>query len=132
MGEYAPGLVALVVLLAVNGFFVGAEFAVISARRSQIEPRAEAGSTAALVAPVGARPRLGLACERCEERRRAHPGRPGRRVPGRWGLLVRRCPACEPSAARRSLSGSRTNGRRPGLQAHALRLALTPHDADDR
>jgi CBS domain containing-hemolysin-like protein len=30
-------------LLAGNAFFVGAEFAVISARRSQIEPRAEAG-----------------------------------------------------------------------------------------
>jgi len=47
VGEFAPGLVALVVLLAVNAFFVGAEFAVISARRSQIEPRAEAGSKAA-------------------------------------------------------------------------------------
>ncbi len=47
MGEYAPGLIALFVLLAFNAFFVGAEFAVISARRSQIEPRAEAGSKAA-------------------------------------------------------------------------------------
>lgn len=37
------GLVWLVVLLAVNGFFVAAEFAVISARRSQIEPAAAAG-----------------------------------------------------------------------------------------
>lgn len=45
----SPGLgVALgVLLLLVNAFFVGAEFAVISARRSQIEPRAEAGSRAA-------------------------------------------------------------------------------------
>jgi CBS domain containing-hemolysin-like protein len=41
------GIVWLVVLLIVNGFFVGAEFAVISARRSQIEPKAEAGSRAA-------------------------------------------------------------------------------------
>ena len=41
------GIVWLVVLLVVNGFFVGAEFAIISARRSQIEPRAEAGSRAA-------------------------------------------------------------------------------------
>lgn len=41
------GIVWLVVLLLVNGFFVGAEFSVISARRSQIEPRAEAGSRAA-------------------------------------------------------------------------------------
>jgi CBS domain containing-hemolysin-like protein len=47
VAEYAPGLIALVILLAFNAFFVGAEFAVISARRSQIEPRAEAGSRAA-------------------------------------------------------------------------------------
>ncbi|KUF05522.1 hemolysin family protein [Leucobacter sp. G161] len=47
MSEYIPGLVWLVVLLVVNAFFVGAEFAVISARRSQIEPRAAAGSRAA-------------------------------------------------------------------------------------
>jgi CBS domain containing-hemolysin-like protein len=33
-----------IVLLAGNAFFVGAEFALISARRTQIEPRAEAGS----------------------------------------------------------------------------------------
>jgi CBS domain containing-hemolysin-like protein len=44
------GIIWLVVLLAVNAFFVGAEFAVVSARRSQIEPRAEAGSWAAKVA----------------------------------------------------------------------------------
>ena len=47
MSEYLPGIAWLVVLLAVNAFFVGAEFAVISARRSQIEPQAEAGSKAA-------------------------------------------------------------------------------------
>ncbi|MFW0772238.1 hemolysin family protein [Paenarthrobacter nitroguajacolicus] len=47
MNEYLPGIIWLVVLLVVNAFFVGAEFAVISARRSQIEPRAEAGSKAA-------------------------------------------------------------------------------------
>jgi CBS domain containing-hemolysin-like protein len=41
------GLAWLFILLIVNAFFVGAEFAVISARRSQIEPRAEAGSRAA-------------------------------------------------------------------------------------
>ena len=39
------GIIWLVVLLAANAFFVAAEFAVISARRSQIEPKAEAGST---------------------------------------------------------------------------------------
>ena len=47
MSEYLPGIIWLVVLLAVNAFFVGAEFAVISARRSQIEPKAAQGSKAA-------------------------------------------------------------------------------------
>ena len=47
MAEYWSGLAWLVVLLAANAFFVGAEFAVISAKRSQIEPRAERGSKAA-------------------------------------------------------------------------------------
>jgi CBS domain containing-hemolysin-like protein len=41
--EYS-GLLWFVVLLLANAFFVGAEFALISARRAQIEPRAEAGS----------------------------------------------------------------------------------------
>lgn len=41
------GIAWLIILLVINAFFVGAEFAVISARRSQIEPRAEAGSRAA-------------------------------------------------------------------------------------
>ncbi len=44
------GIVWLFILLLVNGFFVGASFAVISARRSQIEPRAEAGSRSAKTA----------------------------------------------------------------------------------
>ncbi len=44
------GIAWLFVLLAINAFFVGAEFAVISARRSQIEPKAEAGSRAAKTA----------------------------------------------------------------------------------
>ena len=47
MSESIPGILWLVVLLLVNAFFVGAEFAVISARRSQIEPKAESGSRAA-------------------------------------------------------------------------------------
>ena len=38
-------LLLAVVLLAGNAFFVAAEFALVSARRTQIEPRAEAGST---------------------------------------------------------------------------------------
>jgi len=44
------GIAWLGVLLLINAFFVGAEFAVISARRSQIEPLAEAGSRAAKTA----------------------------------------------------------------------------------
>ncbi|WP_314508213.1 hemolysin family protein [uncultured Microbacterium sp.] len=49
MSDWA-GIAWLVVLLAFNAFFVGAEFAVISARRSQIEPLAEKGSRAAKTA----------------------------------------------------------------------------------
>lgn len=41
------GLGLLALLLLINAYFVGAEFAVISARRSQIEPRADRGSKAA-------------------------------------------------------------------------------------
>jgi CBS domain containing-hemolysin-like protein len=44
------GIVWLFVLLAGNAFFVGAEFAVISARRSQIEPAAEHGKRSARTA----------------------------------------------------------------------------------
>jgi CBS domain containing-hemolysin-like protein len=43
MSDWA-GIVWLVVLLMGNAFFVGSEFAIMSARRSQIEPLAEAGS----------------------------------------------------------------------------------------
>jgi len=50
VNEDAQGLIWLFVLLVINAFFVGAEFAVISARRSQIEPRAEAGSRSAKTA----------------------------------------------------------------------------------
>lgn len=47
----SPGLaIAITVLLLIgNAFFVGAEFALISARRTQIEPRAEKGSRAAKI-----------------------------------------------------------------------------------
>ncbi|WP_235736084.1 hemolysin family protein [Nocardioides alcanivorans] len=43
MGDLTAVLVA-VLLLAFNAFFVGAEFALVSARRTQIEPKAQAGS----------------------------------------------------------------------------------------
>ena len=49
MSDWA-GIAWLVVLLVFNAFFVGAEFAVISARRSQIEPLAERGSRSAKTA----------------------------------------------------------------------------------
>ncbi|MCX6463642.1 MAG: hemolysin family protein [Pseudonocardiales bacterium] len=48
MSDVLAILVGLL-LLAGNAFFVGAEFALISARRTQIEPRAEAGSRAARI-----------------------------------------------------------------------------------
>ena len=43
MSDWA-GILWLAFLLVGNAFFVAAEFAVMSARRSQIEPLAEAGS----------------------------------------------------------------------------------------
>src|SRR5438067_6985002 len=43
MSDWA-GILWLVLLLIGNAFFVGAEFAVMSARRSQIEPLARGGS----------------------------------------------------------------------------------------
>ena len=46
MGDFGALFVAFV-LLALNAFFVGAEFALLSARRSQIEPRAQSGSRVA-------------------------------------------------------------------------------------
>jgi len=44
------GIVWLVLLLAANAFFVGAEFAVLAARRAQVEPQAKAGNSAAKTA----------------------------------------------------------------------------------
>ena len=44
------GIVWLVLLLAANAFFVAAEFAVLAARRAQVEPKAKAGNQAAVVA----------------------------------------------------------------------------------
>lgn len=49
MSSDLMGLVWLVVLLVSNAFFVGSEFAVISARRAQIEPKADAGNPAAKI-----------------------------------------------------------------------------------
>ncbi|WP_026911514.1 hemolysin family protein [Patulibacter minatonensis] len=43
------GILLAVVLLGLNAFFVGAEFALISARRTEIEPRAEGGSRVAKI-----------------------------------------------------------------------------------
>lgn len=50
MNGQLAGMLGLAGLLLVNAFFVAAEFAVIAARRSQIEPRADAGSRAARTA----------------------------------------------------------------------------------
>ena len=44
MSQDIMGMLWLVVLLIANAFFVAGEFAVMGARRSQVEPKAEAGS----------------------------------------------------------------------------------------
>ena len=68
------GIFWLVVLLLGNAYFVAAEFAVISARRSQIEPRAEQGSRAAC-------PRSDVLAP--TRRRTGHAARPGHCRPDR-------------------------------------------------
>ena len=45
----AVAIVGSILLLGLNAFFVGAESAIISARRSEIEPKAESGSRVAIV-----------------------------------------------------------------------------------
>lgn len=65
MTEAWIGLLALAGLLIANGFFVGAEFAVISARRAQLEPRAEAGSRPAKYA-IKAMDNYGLVLATCQ------------------------------------------------------------------
>ncbi len=65
MTEAWLGLLALLGLLLANGFFVGAEFAVISARRAQIEPRAEAGSRPAKLT-IKAMDNVGLVLATCQ------------------------------------------------------------------
>lgn len=49
MSDSWMGIIWFAILLVANAFFVGAEFAVLSARRAQIEPRAEAGSKPAKI-----------------------------------------------------------------------------------
>lgn len=47
--SFLTGILLTIVLLIANAFFVGAEFALVSARRSIIEPKAHAGNWAAKV-----------------------------------------------------------------------------------
>ena len=49
MSDDIAGLWAFALLLILNAFFVGAEFALIAAKRAQVEPRAEAGSRPAKI-----------------------------------------------------------------------------------
>jgi len=48
--EAAVKLSAVLILVVLNGFFVGAEFALVSARRAKLEARAEAGGKSARIA----------------------------------------------------------------------------------
>ena len=58
-------LTVTMVLLLLNAFFVGAEFAAMSARRSQLEPIAEAGSKRAKIA-LEAMSRTGILLATCQ------------------------------------------------------------------
>ena len=49
MSSDLSGFIWLAALLVSNAFFVGSEFAVISARRAQIEPLADKGNPAAKI-----------------------------------------------------------------------------------
>lgn len=53
MGGDLFAIALTIVLLALNAFFVGAEFSLISARRSSIEPRADEGGRMAKIALYG-------------------------------------------------------------------------------
>lgn len=59
------GLLVAIVLLALNGVFVAAEFSLILARRTQLEPAAQAGSRAARMALYGIE-HLTLAIAACQ------------------------------------------------------------------
>ena len=92
------GLALTLVLLLLNAFFVGAEFSLISARRSVIEPKALEGSWAAKVtirameqvSLMMAGAQLGITvssrsrtCSRCPSGRSACPRRSSTRSPSR-------------------------------------------------
>ena len=50
MMDYTTAIILSILLLIGNAFFVGSEFALISARKTQLEPRAAAGSRSAKTA----------------------------------------------------------------------------------
>ena len=95
-------LLLTVVLLAGNAFFVATEFALISARRSQIEPRAQAGSRLArtTLRALGQMPHMiagiQLGVTVCSLRARRHL-RAGDRPPDR-AVVRGRAPAARPAA----------------------------------
>ena len=68
--------------LVVNAFFVGAEFALISVRRSQIEPYAEAGRPAGAQRAVGPGARVGAAGRGPARHHAVHAGAGYRRRTG--------------------------------------------------
>jgi len=63
-------LIAIVVLLALNAFFVAAEFALVRSRRTRLEAMARAGDKLARVAlrATGNLPRLQIGRASCRER----------------------------------------------------------------
>ena len=106
-----------VLLLLGNAFFVGAEFALISARRSQIEPRAQAGSRMARITltamenislVIGGQPARHHRLQPAARRDR----RAGARAPDRarrWSCSASATPSCTRSPSRSPWRSSSTS-----------------------
>ena len=100
-------VVVAVLLLAFNAFFVGAEFALLSARRSQIEPLAQAGSR-----PAGPR------CGPWSRSRWSWPGPSSASRCARW-------PRCRRGARRRTPARARVpRDARPDAALHPVSFVV--------
>ena len=90
-------LLAVLVLVLLNGFFVAAEFALVRVRRSRIEEDAEAGKRGAALGAAPARRPVALS-RRLPARHHVHLA--GHRLPRRAGRRRRSSRTCSATACR--------------------------------